>query len=223
MIQTGMRALGPFKRIREAAVDVLDGQITKVKKKMQASAEHEGSTNAALSSDLKAKYEKLRAKRRLMERKWKVVVLNNPSPNAFVNGMIPGIVFVNSGLFHFCDCEEEFAMILAHELSHVLCDHTEKAATVRTYLGVFSLMVLAVLDPTGVLSFLGELGVLAMNPLLNLTFSRGHEEEADKMGAELAALACYDPSKFKGVFMKMKSLRRTTVQKVGVLCSDRIH
>ena len=155
-----------------------------------------------------------------MERKWKVVVYQ-PVTNAFVNGMIPGIVFVNSGLFHFCDCEEEFAMILAHELSHVLCDHTEKAATVRTYLGVFSLMVLAVLDPTGVLSFLESLAC-SDEPTAQPCIFAGTREEADKMGAELAALACYDPSEIPRRFHENEKFANT-VQKVGVLCSDRIH
>ena len=210
MAQAGMRALPVFSRIRQAAIEKVEEDIASVRKNMN----EKGITSPALQQ-LQQRAAELKSKRRLLDRKWQVIVLNNASPNAFVNATIPGKIFLNSGLTEFCETPEEFAMVLGHELSHVLLDHSEQQAYNNLGLSVISLLVISILDPTGIFSLLGEIGIFTMSPLINLGFSRDHETEADELGMELAARACFDPAKLKSTFEKMKAYAAAMSAKGG--------
>ncbi len=70
------------------------------------------------------------------------------------------------------------------------------------------MVVLALLDPTGVSAFLVEvfgLGAL-LRYALALPSERCHESEADDLGLDIAAGACYDPNLAAGFFEKLAAL-----------------
>ena len=60
---------------------------------------------------------------------WEFVLLATPIPNAFVTEMLPQKVFVTTGLFEeFVDNTDELALILGHEISHLIMGHGSKAS-----------------------------------------------------------------------------------------------
>ena len=53
-----------------------------------------------------------------------VILLHTGIPNAFVSEMLPQRVFVTTGLFdQFVTNDDELAMIMGHELSHLVLGH----------------------------------------------------------------------------------------------------
>ena len=126
---------------------------------------------------------------------WKIIVLDQLSPNAFVHAMLPRRVFVHFGLLnHFCKNDDQLAAVLGHELSHVLLSHTEESMIMSILQSVAVAAVVSMLDFTGLFGFVLEIG--AFSKLQNWTeaaHSREHECQADHLGEYLATMACYNP------------------------------
>ncbi len=115
--------------------------------------------------------------------KWEFSVVNSDEVNAFV--LPGGKVVVFSGLFKVLKSEDELAMVLAHEIGHAVARHNAEKITQQMTMSVFrSALYLA-------------LGMdLAGGPLLlgfQLPYSRTCENEADTLGLQLMAKACFDP------------------------------
>eukprot|EP00931_Biecheleriopsis_adriatica_P064887 TRINITY_DN39563_c0_g1_i2.p1 TRINITY_DN39563_c0_g1~~TRINITY_DN39563_c0_g1_i2.p1 ORF type:complete len:190 (-),score=47.19 TRINITY_DN39563_c0_g1_i2:104-673(-) len=96
--------------------------------------------------------------------------------------------------YSVCETDEQLAMLLGHEISHMIHQHTEDSTYLKAALLGAQLMLLSVLDFTGLVSMLAVLGI---QPLLTysveLPFSREHEFEADATGLRIAARAGYNP------------------------------
>jgi len=137
--------------------------------------------------------DKLKALQRLH---WQFIVIDDDVHNAFVVDLLPGYVFVHRGLVETMN-EEELSFIIAHELSHYLCEH---GSTRRGLHGIFSVMqilLLSTVDPTGLFSLLFELPFASalFSAAVSSPLSRQHERDADALGLTLVARACRDPSK----------------------------
>mgnify|MGYP001209806810 CR=1 FL=1 len=91
--------------------------------------------------------------------------------------------------------EDQLAFILAHELSHYLCEHGSEERTFQGIFSILQLIVLATVDPTGLLSLGTELPVFKslFELAIRLPMARGHETEADSLGLQLVARSCRDP------------------------------
>jgi predicted Zn-dependent protease len=96
--------------------------------------------------------------------------------------------------------DDELAAIMGHEIAHALREHgrervSQQMAT-ATAVGV-----------AGALLGLGSGGTDLAGMVAQVTFtlpnSRGHEQEADRIGVELAARAGYDPRAAVSVWQKM--------------------
>lgn len=135
---------------------------------------------------------------------WQYILLNTQVPNAFVTEMLPQRFFVTTGLFDsFIENDDELAMVLGHEISHVILGHLSQ----RT-LGEFAIrgleIVVLMLDPTEGLFSLGIATFLASTRDAFLAaHSRSHETDADELGCKLAAMACYDTVRGCKVFKTM--------------------
>jgi len=94
----------------------------------------------------------------------------------------------------------EFDAILQ---SHLIHGHSSEKNSVETMLKTFEVLLLS-LDPTqGVLS-IGIVGAIsALHNFLSLSYSRHHELEADELGIELAARACFDTKVAALTFKRM--------------------
>ena len=91
--------------------------------------------------------------------------------------------------------EDQLAFILAHELSHYLCEHGSEERTLQGIFSLLQLIALATVDPTGLLSLGTELPVFKslFELAIRLPMARGHETEADSLGLQLVARSCRDP------------------------------
>ena len=133
-----------------------------------------------------------------------VILLHTDIPNAFVSDMLPQRVFVTTGLFdHFVKTDDELAMILGHELSHLVLGHGKERLLVDFMLRGLEIAIL-MLDPTEGLLSLGIAGFLASSrEALTANTSRETENEADALGCTFAAMACYDTESGSQVFSRM--------------------
>jgi predicted Zn-dependent protease len=113
-------------------------------------------------------------------------------PNAFA--LPGGPVFVTRGLLALVRSEDELAGVLGHEIVHVAARHSVRQVTAATPLAVvFGLpaaIVGAVSRPLGNLVALP--GALVSGLALS-AYGREQEFEADRVGAELAAAAGFQP------------------------------
>jgi predicted Zn-dependent protease len=140
--------------------------------------------------------DKIKQHQREFDRKWRFLVIDNDTINAFVTDQLPGVVFVHRGLIKLMERQpERLSFVIGHELSHHLLEHNEQDRRLTAGLSLLQLLVFTAIDPTGLVSFLVELG--AMSTLFSYTFqapsSREHEFEADQLGLQLVVRACRDP------------------------------
>ncbi|ETV91056.1 hypothetical protein, variant 1 [Aphanomyces invadans] len=114
--------------------------------------------------------------------KWEFVVIDSPEANAFC---IPGgKVCVFTGIFKTLRNEDSLASVMGHEIAHAIARHSAEQMSISAALFPFLLL----LPPE---TF--HLARLAFNLGVNLPFSRKHELEADAIGLDLMAKACFDP------------------------------
>ena len=103
----------------------------------------------------------------------------------------------------FIDNEDEMALMLGHEVSHLMHGHLSDGNSLQMMLLALEVLLLS-MDPTeGVLS-LGFMAFLAKGRnALSASNSREHEREADELGIKIATMACYDTSRATDVFQKI--------------------
>ena len=104
---------------------------------------------------------------------WKLHIIDQDVLNAFA---VPGgYIYVYTGLIEYLDKEDDLAGVLAHEIAHV--DQRHSTQQLQTQYGLDILLSVALGQNPGQLKQIA--GALAGN-LASLSFSRKHEEEADK-------------------------------------------
>ncbi|KAI8144340.1 peptidase family M48-domain-containing protein [Fennellomyces sp. T-0311] len=128
---------------------------------------------------------------------WEFHVINSPEPNAFV--LPGGKVFVFTGILPIVENEDGMAAVLGHEVAHQLARHSaEKLSFAKIILVVQLTMMLFGIDPSYLFN------QLAMNFILTKPFSRKCETEADEIGLQLMAQACYDPHEAVNMWKRME-------------------
>lgn len=125
-------------------------------------------------------------------------VVRSDQANAFV--LPNNHVFVLTGLFKFVRSEDDLAAVLGHEAAHNLARHAGERVSGSLLISLLARFTL-LLDPSG---FLYTIFLPAATLFHDLPHSRDHEIEADYIGLQLAAEACYDPRAAKRVFGAMK-------------------
>jgi predicted Zn-dependent protease len=131
-------------------------------------------------------------------------VLDSDDVNAFA--LPGGFFYVNKGLILAADNEAEVAGVMAHEIAHVAARHgTEQAS--KAQLANFAMIPLIFV--TGGLGALAYNGVNILVPLAFLKFTRSAEGEADKLGAQYAWAAGYDPNSLVTFFEKLEKKEKT--------------
>lgn len=107
-------------------------------------------------------------------------------PNAYAT--IGGHVYVNKGLITSLNRSEDLLGVMAHEMIHIKQRHVVKSLVQG--LGVYTVLSLLIGDVTGIAAVLVDQG----GPLLNLSYSRELEDEADIEGMKLLVNNGIDPS-----------------------------
>lgn len=134
--------------------------------------------------------------------KWEVVVFVDKSPNAFA--LPGGKIGVNTGMITLVSGQDELAVVLGHELAHVVAGHgNERVSTqMATDLGINLLAASAGSSGMNADRAASLLGAGAQLGLL-LPFSRTQESEADKMGLIYMANAGFNPQASITLWNKM--------------------
>lgn len=130
-----------------------------------------------------------------------IKVIDSDEVNAFA--LPGGFFYVNKGLLLVADNEAEVAGVMAHEIAHVAARHAVENQTKASLLEYLAL---------GGSIFLGGIpGMIYQNTAglglmgIFMKFSRGAEEEADKLGVQYMWAAGYDPSAMATMFEKLES------------------
>ncbi|NGY06197.1 M48 family metalloprotease [Solimonas terrae] len=137
-------------------------------------------------------------------------VVQDPRINAFA--LPGGYIGVNAGTLLAADNESELAGVLGHEMAHVTQRHIARAAedtkvsTIATWLAVIAAIIAGSSNPDMVL------GALAVGQSVNyqrqISYTRAHEQEADRIGIETMAAAGFDPNGMASFFGKLQQEAR---------------
>ncbi len=144
-----------------------------------------------------------------------IKVIDSDEVNAFA--LPGGFFFVNKGLILAADNESELAGVMAHEIAHVAARHAMENAGKGQFIGYG---ILAGIIFTG-----GIAGTILQNTagiaqaLAFFKFSRGAEEEADKLGVQYMYAAGYDPTGMASMFEKLASQNRKKASTLSKLFS----
>jgi len=130
-----------------------------------------------------------------------IKVIDSDEVNAFA--LPGGFFYVNKGLILAADNEAELAGVMAHEIAHVCARHAmenERKMQVLDY-GLLAGMILG----GGIIGNVLYNGGGLIEGMAFLKFSRGAEEEADKLGIQYMWAAGYDPNAMATMFEKLEA------------------
>lgn len=125
--------------------------------------------------------------------KWEFAVIDDKTPNAFA--MPGGKIGFNSGMFQYAPTDDDIAVILGHEVSHVLSRHgAERISQGLTVAAAVALTDEATKSKSSKTraAWMAGVGLGAQVGVL-LPYSRSHESEADHLGLLFMARAGYNP------------------------------
>lgn len=130
-----------------------------------------------------------------------IKVIDSDEVNAFA--LPGGFFFVNKGLILAADNEAELAGVMAHEIAHVAARHAMENQGKGTFMQYG--MLAGILFGGGIASAVLQNGGGILGALGMLKFSRGAEEEADRLGVQYLYASGYDPTAMSTMFEKLAS------------------
>jgi predicted Zn-dependent protease len=130
-----------------------------------------------------------------------IKVIDSDEVNAFA--LPGGFFYVNKGLILAADNEAELAGVMAHEIAHVAARHAveNQAKANLMEIGAIAGSIFLGGIPGLIFQNTAGLGLLAAF----MKFSRGAEEEADKLGVQYLYAAGYDPNAMATMFEKLSA------------------
>ncbi|KGK42715.1 peptidase M48 [Nitrincola sp. A-D6] len=142
----------------------------------------------------------------LSDRRLELIVLDNPTFNAFA---VPGgVIGVHAGLITAAGSEDELISVLAHELAHLSQRHfaqrieEERRNQPLVLAGVLASILIAAADPQGGAAALSS--TMGASAQAQLNFSRRNEEEADRVGMQTMVAANRDPKAMPQMFSRLQ-------------------
>ena len=134
---------------------------------------------------------------------WKFNLIDDPAENAWA--MPGGKIVVYSGLLNVTQTDAGLAVIVAHEIGHVIARHGSErmSQSLMIDMGGIALSKAVASSPVKTQNlFLRSYGIGTQYGFL-LPYSRVHETEADRLGLIFMAMANYDPRAAVGFWQKM--------------------
>lgn len=146
---------------------------------------------------------------------WKFIVLDTDGVNAYAAP--GGIVHITKGLLGLMKNEAELAGVLGHEITHVTVKHTVRAIQKSKGISVGA----DVAGGGGSLrdQIVAKMAAATFNKLFEGEFSREDENEADKVGTELANKVGYAPSGIGDVLRKIDARNGSREDRNGMFAS----
>jgi len=133
--------------------------------------------------------------KRMFDYEYGILDMNEPNAMALPGGY----VYFSRGILILANSEEELAGVMGHETIHVHKQHSRKSQNKGVLTGILKIpgAIVGVFAPTA--------GGLLMAPfsLMDASYSRKHEKQADDLGAKLSAKSGYDPNGLPGVLVKI--------------------
>ena len=127
------------------------------------------------------------------EFEWKLhIIKDDKTLNAFATP--GGYIYVYTGLIRFLDSEDKLLGVLGHEMAHA--DKRHSTRQLSKSLGVALLLDAVLGERDAIEQILGA--------LVSLTFSRGHETEADEFSVNYLCPSPYNAAGSAGFFQKME-------------------
>ena len=141
-------------------------------------------------------------------------LLDSPVVNAFA--LPGGYVYITRGLLAHLENEAQLAVVLGHEIGHVVGRHASKRAAAQQFgqLAVIAGAVGAqtILGGIAAEQVLNTAGTAA--GLLFLSYGRDDERESDRLGVEYAALKGYQSGEGARFFRSLKRLSERAGQSI---------
>lgn len=140
-----------------------------------------------------------------------VLVVENPTLNAFA---VPGgVVGIHTGLLLYANTEQQLASVIAHELGHLSQRHFARGVrerqenSVKTMAALLaSILIAASSQGDGGMAAIAATQAASIDA--QLRFSRGMEQEADRIGMETLVRAGMNPYAMPEMFEEMMKLNR---------------
>jgi predicted Zn-dependent protease len=146
-------------------------------------------------------------------------IIRNKEINAFA--FFGGHVGIHSGLITLADTESELASVIGHEISHVTQRHLARRLEAQsrnqplTTAAMISGVLLALVNPSVGMAALTT--TMAASKQSSINFTRGNEQEADRVGIKLLANSGFDPQGAPDFFGKMATKYRYTSKPPAML------
>jgi predicted Zn-dependent protease len=146
-------------------------------------------------------------------------IIRNKEINAFA--FFGGHVGIHSGLMTLADTESELASVISHEISHVTQRHLARRLEAQsrnqplTTAAMISGVLLALVNPSIGMAALTT--TMAASQQSSINFTRGNEQEADRVGITLLAQSGFDPQGAPDFFSKMAIKYRYTSKPPAML------
>jgi len=145
-------------------------------------------------------------------------VVNQKEVNAFSGPA--GYVYVTTGLLRIAD-DDELAAVLAHEIGHVVAQHSLKSIQQNqelTSLAEWFGSITGIAGKTA--EELGKSAAILVGRGFLTVHSRDEEREADYLGVHFASAAGYRPEGMVTMFRKLQKLSKDDAGILGSIFSD---
>lgn len=145
-----------------------------------------------------------------------IKVIDSDEVNAFA--LPGGFFYVNKGLILAADNEAELAGVMAHEIAHVAARHAMENQAKMQALDMA--MLAGVLLGGPIISNVLYNGGQFFEGMAFLKFSRGAEEEADRLGVQYMWAAGYDPGAMATMFEKLEAKNKKKPGTISKMFQD---
>ncbi len=147
----------------------------------------------------------------LDDRRLTVVVVNNPTLNAFA---VPGgVIGIHTGIFSYADTEDQLSSIIAHEIAHLSQRHfarsveAQRSAAAINLAGLLATIIVSSQTDTNA-AIATLTASQAMSADKQLRYSRSNEQEADRQGIKILSKSGRDPGASADMLSNMLALGR---------------
>lgn len=193
-------------RAREYVEDRLEEAMQSIKNKLPPDIAPERQL-AAMEGDADVQFwyhARLRLEGEAVQKQpWQYIFIESAAPNAFVTEVLPRRFFITTGMLKVAETPDELAVVLGHEVSHLILGHVSDTNKIETALRTVEVLLLS-MDPTAGLLSVFVIGLIyAARRVVSAAYSRDNERQADELGLQLAASACYDTAAGSHVMYKM--------------------